>query len=51
MTPSVLDLMNEVIKGAPRNTADIVEGARSFLQVDRAWSFAKTNPLKPFGRL
>jgi hypothetical protein len=39
--PSVLDLMNAVIRTAPDNAADIISGARTFSQVERVWALAK----------
>lgn len=41
--PSVLDLLNAVIRTAPDNAVDIVSGAASFDQVERVWSFAKSD--------
>lgn len=39
--PSVLDLLNTVVRRAPDNAVDIVAGAASFDQIERVWSFAK----------
>ncbi len=39
--PSVLDLLNAVIRAAPDNAVDIVTGAAGFGQVEQIWSFAK----------
>jgi hypothetical protein len=39
--PSVLDLMNAVIRAAPENAADMVEGAVCFDQIEQIWMFAK----------
>lgn len=39
--PSVLDLMNAVIRAAPDNASDIISGARTFGQVERVWALAK----------
>lgn len=39
--PSVLDLLNAVIRGAPDNAVDIIEGAASFDQIEQIWTFAK----------
>lgn len=40
--PSVLDLLNSVVCGAPDNAIDIMTGAVSFEQIERVWSFATT---------
>jgi hypothetical protein len=39
--PSVLDLLNSVIRTAPDNAVDIITGSRAFYQVERAWVVAK----------
>jgi hypothetical protein len=39
--PSVLDLLNAVVRRAPDNAVDIVAGAASFDQIEHIWSFAK----------
>lgn len=39
--PSVLDLLNAVIRAAPDNAADIVAGAAGFDQIEQIWTFAK----------
>jgi Restriction endonuclease len=39
--PSVLDLLNAVIRAAPDNAADIVAGAAGFDQIEQVWMFAK----------
>lgn len=39
--PSVLDLLNAVIRGAPENAADILAGADGFDQIEQIWTFAK----------
>jgi hypothetical protein len=39
--PSVLDLLNTVIRAAPDNAADIVAGATGFDQIEQMWTFAK----------
>ena len=41
--PSVLDLLNSVVRTAPDNAIDIVTGAASFEQISRVWSFAKSD--------
>ncbi|MGR6467936.1 nSTAND3 domain-containing NTPase [Rhizobium sp. PAMB 3182] len=40
--PSVLDLLNAVVREAPDNASDLVTSAADFDQIDRVWSFAKT---------
>lgn len=40
--PSVLDLLNAVVRSAPDNAVDVVAGAADFDQIERVWSFAKT---------
>jgi hypothetical protein len=39
--PSVLDLLNAVVREVPDNAADIIAGAESFDQIERVLSFAK----------
>jgi hypothetical protein len=39
--PSVLDLLNAVIRAAPDNAVDIVAGAAGFDQIEKIWNFAK----------
>jgi hypothetical protein len=39
--PSVLDLMNAVVREAPANAMDIVAFGRSFTQVEHVWKFAQ----------
>lgn len=41
--PSVLDLLNTVIRETPDNAIDMMMGASSFGQVERIWSFAKVD--------
>lgn len=38
--PSVLDLMNAVVREAPANAVDLLVSATSFVQVSRIWQFA-----------
>jgi hypothetical protein len=38
--PSVLDLLNAVLRRVPDNAIDIVAGAASFDQIEHIWSFA-----------
>jgi hypothetical protein len=40
LDPSVLDLMNAVIRDTPDNAFDLLSGAVTFSQVNRIWSFA-----------
>ena len=40
--PSVLDLLNTVIRAAPDNAVDIIAGAASFDQIEKIWTFAMT---------
>jgi hypothetical protein len=42
--PSVLDLLNAVVRHAPDNAVDVVAAAHDFEQIERAWSFAKAQP-------
>jgi hypothetical protein len=39
--PSVLDLLNMVVREMPENAADVIAGAVTFDQIERIWSFAK----------
>jgi AAA domain (dynein-related subfamily). len=39
--PSVLDLLNAVVRRAPENAVDVVASAADFEQIERVWSFAK----------
>jgi DNA polymerase III delta prime subunit len=39
--PSVLDLLNAVVRRAPDNAIDIIAAAINFDQVERIWSFAQ----------
>uniref|UniRef100_I2PX29 Restriction endonuclease type IV Mrr domain-containing protein n=1 Tax=Desulfovibrio sp. U5L TaxID=596152 RepID=I2PX29_9BACT len=39
--PSVLDLLNAVMRSAPENVVDVIVGAADFSQIERMWSFAK----------
>ncbi len=41
--PSVLDLLNSVMRAASDNAVDVVAGGASFDQVERIWSFAKAD--------
>jgi hypothetical protein len=41
--PSVLDLLNSVIRTAPDNAADIVAGAVGFDQIEEIWALAKAH--------
>jgi hypothetical protein len=45
--PSVLDLLNTVVRGAPENAVDIVAGAANFDQIERIWKFSKAEKSKP----
>lgn len=42
LDPSVLDLLNTVVRDATDNAIDLVLGAISFSQVEHVWSFAQT---------
>lgn len=44
--PSVLDLLNSVVRGATDNAIDIIVGACRFDQIDRIWAFAKAENSK-----
>ena len=41
LDPSLLDLMNSVLREAPGNAVDIVEGAIQFDQIERVWALSK----------
>ncbi|HEX2526766.1 MAG TPA: restriction endonuclease [Geminicoccus sp.] len=41
LDPSVLDLMNTVLRSNPDNIVDILVGAASFDQIEQLWSFTK----------
>jgi DNA polymerase III delta prime subunit len=41
--PSVVDLLNLVVREAPDNAADAIAGAHSFVQVDHLWKLAKSD--------
>lgn len=40
--PSVLDLLNAVVRGAPENVVDMIEGAARFGQIEQIWGLAKS---------
>src|SRR5262249_31866243 len=40
LDPSVLDLLNSVVREAPDNALDLIQGAVCFHQIDRVWQFA-----------
>jgi hypothetical protein len=40
--PSVLDLMNTVVREVPENAVDIIVGAASVDQIEHVWSFSKS---------
>lgn len=42
LDPSVLDLLNAVVRDATDNAIDLIFGAASFDQVERVWSFANS---------
>ncbi len=44
LDPSVMDLVNAVIRKAPENAVDMVVGAVDFSQIQRIWEVAKTIP-------
>ena len=44
LDPSVMDLVNAVIRKAPENAVDMVVGAVDFSQIERIWEVAKTMP-------
>lgn len=39
--PSVFDLLNAVVRGAPENALDMIEGAARFGQIEQIWRLAK----------
>lgn len=39
--PSVLDLLNAIVRRTPENAIDVVAAAHDFDQIERVWSFAK----------
>lgn len=39
--PSVLDLLNAVVRESPNNAVDLIASATRFDQIERIWSFAK----------
>lgn len=39
--PSVLDLLNNIVRSAPDNAVDIVAGAACFDQIQQLWTFAR----------
>ncbi len=39
--PSVLDLLNAVVRSAPDNAVNLIASAANFDQIERVWSFAK----------
>lgn len=41
LDPSVIDLLNAVVRGAPENAIDLVLGSNSIKQIDKIWGFAK----------
>lgn len=41
--PSVLDLLNSVVRTAPENAVDIAAGAVAFAQIEALWAFSKTD--------
>lgn len=41
LDPSVIDLVNAVIRKAPENAVDLLLGAIDFSQIERVWSLAK----------
>lgn len=43
LDPSVLDLLNNVVREAANNAVDLIVGSTSFDQIERIWSFAKSN--------
>ncbi|MCZ4093462.1 nSTAND3 domain-containing NTPase [Sinorhizobium psoraleae] len=44
--PSVLDLMNAVIREAPDNALDLLQGAAFFGQIELVWKFARLSDSK-----
>jgi hypothetical protein len=45
--PSVLDLLNAVVREVPENAVDIIAGADDFDQIERIWSFARAGKGEP----
>jgi DNA polymerase III delta prime subunit len=43
LDPSVLDLLNSVIRDTPDNAIDLICGAISFAQIERVWKFAESD--------
>ncbi|MVA25730.1 restriction endonuclease [Agrobacterium vitis] len=41
--PSVLDLLNSVVRDAPDNAVDLIQEAARFEQIERIWELAKAN--------
>jgi hypothetical protein len=41
LDPSVLDLLNSVVRRSPENAIDVVVAAHNFEQIERSWTFAK----------
>jgi RecA/RadA recombinase len=39
--PSVLDLLNSIVRRTPENAIDVVAAAHNFDQIEHVWSFAK----------
>jgi len=44
LDPSVMDLVNAVIRKAPENAVDLIVGAVEFSQIERIWEVAKSMP-------
>lgn len=42
LDPSVLDLLNAVVRDATDNAIDLISGATGFGQIERVWSFANS---------
>ena len=42
LDPSVLDLLNAVVRNATDNAFDLIGGAARFAQIERIWSFAES---------
>ncbi len=42
LDPSVLDLLNAVVRNTTDNAIDLISGANSFDQIERVWSFANS---------
>jgi hypothetical protein len=40
INPSVLDLVNAIVRGSPENALDIIQGAIRFEQLSRVWTFS-----------